>query len=54
MPFLFDSVPEEERKETARRVADKILAELKKEPACDAGSQAETKCVSGPQSSGCR
>lgn len=31
--FDIDSVPEKERKETARRVADKVLAELKKEPA---------------------
>jgi len=52
--FDIDSVPEEERKETARQVADKILADLKKEPGCDAGSQAETKCVSVSQSSGCR
>jgi uncharacterized metal-binding protein len=30
--FDIDSVPEEERKETARKVADIVLAELKKSP----------------------
>lgn len=33
--FDIDSVPEEERRETARKVADIVLAELKKEPWCD-------------------
>lgn len=33
--FDVDSVPEEERKETARKVANLVLAELKKKPACD-------------------
>lgn len=33
--FDIDSVPEGERKETARQVADIVLAELKKEPWCD-------------------
>jgi len=33
--FDIDSVPEEERKETARLVADIVLAELKKKPVCD-------------------
>jgi hypothetical protein len=33
--FDIDSVPEEERRETARQVADIVLAELKKEPWSD-------------------
>jgi hypothetical protein len=33
--FDIDSVPEDERRETARKVADFVLAELKKEPWCD-------------------
>jgi hypothetical protein len=33
--FGIDSVPEEERRETARQVADFVLAELKKEPRSD-------------------
>jgi uncharacterized metal-binding protein len=32
--FDIDSVPEEERRETARKVADIVLVELKKEPWC--------------------
>jgi hypothetical protein len=41
--FDIDSVPEAERKETARLVADIVLAELKK-PWCGAGSRPETRC----------
>jgi hypothetical protein len=37
--FDIDSVPEEERKETARLVADMVLAELAKEPGCKAKSR---------------
>ncbi len=44
--FDIDSVPEEERKETARLVADMVLAELKKEPQSDnhAAEAMEKKC----------
>lgn len=44
--FDIDSVPEEERRETARQVADVVLAELKKEPWSDNhGAEAmEKKC----------
>ena len=42
--FDIDSVPEEERKETARLVADMVLAELRKERGCGAESQPETGC----------
>ncbi|MFI5294640.1 MAG: putative zinc-binding protein [Thermodesulfovibrionales bacterium] len=41
--FDIDSVPEAERKETARLVADIVLAELNK-PGCSAGSRPETRC----------
>lgn len=51
--FDIDSVPEEERKETARLVADIVLATLKKVPGCDAESRARTGCVNAPQSLGC-
>ncbi len=37
--FDIDSVQEPERKETARKVADVVLAELKKLPDCGAGSR---------------
>jgi len=40
--FDIDSVPEEERKETARLVADTVLAELKREHECVVGSRPET------------
>ncbi len=42
--FDIDSVPEEERKETARLVADIVLAELKKGPARGAMNKEETAC----------
>ena len=42
--FDIDSVPEAERKETARIVADIILAELKKTPDLGAGSGTGTGC----------
>jgi DGC domain-containing protein len=42
--FDIDSVPEAERKETARIVADIVLAELKKMPDPGAGSRTETGC----------
>jgi len=42
--FDIDSVPEAERKETARIVADIVLAELKKKPDLGAGSGIETRC----------
>ncbi len=42
--FDIDSVPEAERKETARKVADIVLAELKKAPVRDAEFQAGTGC----------
>lgn len=42
--FDIDSVPEEERKATARKVADIVLNELKKEPGCCGGSKAGTTC----------
>ena len=41
--FDIDSVPEEERKETARLVADMVLAELKKSGP-GVGSRPETRC----------
>jgi len=42
--FDIDSVPEAERKETARIVADVVLAELKKMPDLGAGSRTGTGC----------
>lgn len=42
--FDIDSVPEGERRETARKVADIVLAELKKEPGCGAMHKIETVC----------
>ena len=42
--FDIDSVSEVERKETARIVADIVLAELKKKPDLGAGSGTETRC----------
>ena len=42
--FDIDSVPEAERKETARIVADTVLAELKKMPCLGAGSGTGTGC----------
>jgi uncharacterized metal-binding protein len=42
--FDIDSVPEAERKETARNVADIILAELKEMPGLGAGRRAGTGC----------
>lgn len=51
--FDIDSVPEEEQKETARLVADIVLARLKKEPGCGAESPAGTGCGAAAQSSGC-
>jgi uncharacterized metal-binding protein len=42
--FDIDSVPEAERKETARNVAGMILADLKKKLWRDAGSRAGTGC----------
>lgn len=42
--FDIDSVPEAERKETARQVADVVLAELKKIPDLGAGSRTGTGC----------
>ena len=42
--FDIDSVPEAERKETARIVADIILAELKKTPDLGTGSGTGTGC----------
>ncbi len=42
--FDIDSVPESERKETARIVADIVLAELKKMPDLGAGSRTGTGC----------
>lgn len=42
--FDIDSVPEPERRETARKVADAILAELGKEPVPAAVSAAGTGC----------
>ena len=42
--FDIDSVPESERKETARKVADLVLAELDKKPDLGAGSQTGAGC----------
>ncbi len=42
--FDIDSVPEAERKETARIVADVVLAELKKMPGLGTGSGTGTGC----------
>ncbi len=42
--FDIDSVPEQERKETARTVADAVLAELKKLPDLGDGSRTGTGC----------
>jgi uncharacterized metal-binding protein len=42
--FDIDSVPEAERKETAKYVADHILSELKKGTGCDSKPRAETSC----------
>ncbi len=42
--FDIDSVPESERRETARKVADAILAELGKEPVPAAVSATEAGC----------
>ena len=45
--FDIDSVPEAERKETARIVADVVLAELEKLPGIGAGSGTRTGCGAG-------
>ncbi len=42
--FDIDSVPESERKETARKVADLVLAELKKKPDTGVVSWTEAGC----------
>ncbi len=42
--FDIDSVPEAERKETARKVADIVLEALKKAPVRETGSPAGTGC----------
>ncbi len=42
--FDIDSVPESERKETARKVADLVLAELKKKPDSGVGSWSDAGC----------
>ncbi len=42
--FDIDSVPEKERLETARLVADKVLAGLKEKPACYDTDKKETGC----------
>jgi uncharacterized metal-binding protein len=42
--FDIDSVPESERKETARIVADNVLAEMIKKPGHGAGSGTRTGC----------
>ena len=44
--FDIDSVPETERKETARNVADLVLAELRNMPDLKAGSRTGTGCGS--------
>jgi len=51
--FDIDSVPEEERKETARLVADNVLANLKTTSGCDVESQVRTECGAEPQRSVC-
>lgn len=51
--FDVDLVPEEERKATARKVADIVLSELKKEPGCNVGLLVETGCGAVSQRSGC-
>jgi len=47
--FDIDSVSEEERKETARLVADNVLANLKTTSGCDVESQVRTECGAEPQ-----
>ncbi len=49
--FDIDSVPESERKETAQKVADRVLAELEAVSACDTTPKAGTEC--GNAASGC-
>ena len=49
-----DAVPEEERRETARMVADMVLAELNKESGCNAGSRIKAGSGAASQSAGCR
>jgi uncharacterized metal-binding protein len=54
--FDIDSVPEAERRQTARLVADSVLAELRKTSNCDASMSAKAGCGSESdtaQSSGC-
>ena len=44
-----DDVPEAERKELAREVADKVLFKLKEEPECGAESKKEDGCSQQPE-----
>lgn len=48
-----DAVPEDERKRTARYLADKVLAELKKDSAPAAGFCPVAGCEAQPQGSEC-
>ena len=48
-----DAVPEKERKETARKVADMVLAELNRESGGCAGSRIESGSEAATQSAGC-
>jgi len=48
-----DSVPEEERKETARLVADRVLSELKKGQRREKSARGEPGCGAKSPSAGC-